>query len=156
MCKWKALVLFNRICISCLWLSNSLYKETSKKRSKIFIQERSNFKEQFEIFGYFCRSNNKDIENYQKFKTFPTLIKCFHLFVIFMLISTKFEYPSYSNHWIKCRVKMVLALKMFIIYLEIKYNTFVLINSPYYSNKLINMKLEKSSKSFSFQMLKGG
>lgn len=44
---------------------------------------------------------------------------------------------------------MVLALKMFKIYLEVIYNAFVLINSPSYSNKLIHVKLEKSSKIFS-------
>lgn len=50
---------------------------------------------------------------------------------------------------------MALALKMFKIYLEVKYNAFVLINSPSYSDKLIHVKLEKSSKIFSFKCLKG-
>lgn len=50
---------------------------------------------------------------------------------------------------------MVRVLKEFKIYLEIKYN-FVLINSPYWCNKLTCKKPEKSSKKFSSEMLKQG
>lgn len=56
--------------------------------------------------------------------------------------------------WNTRKKKMVLALKELKIYLQIKYNAFVLINSPYYSNKLTYKKPEKSSKKVSSEMLK--
>lgn len=78
-----------------------------------------NSKNNLKILVIYADPVIKTLKTNQKFQTFPLLINVFiYSLIIFMLISTKFEYFPCSSDWMKYREKMVLALKVFKIYLE--------------------------------------